>query len=108
MRIFHTLNKMLSRFLCREFLIKCGKIFTYLACSILFLNVIVRIQQTRAQLSLTQNRAHLLFIHIFREREKTCVYILSRLRLLFARIIYCVVVNASKIISLRIREKKEK
>lgn len=69
----------------------------------------MRIQQTRAQLSLTQNRAHLLlFIPLFREREKTCVYILSRLRLVFLRIIYCVfvVVQASKIISLIERRKK--
>ena len=67
----------------------------------------MRIQQRRAR-----NRLYAFIIIIYttieREREKTCVYIVSRVRLLFARVLYCGVVRASKIISLRVREKKEK
>ena len=90
--------------------------FLHIFRSILFLKTSLREfnNDARAELSLTQNRLYAFIIIIYttiereREREKTCVYILSRLRLLFARVIYCGVVHASKIISLRIREKKEK
>ena len=109
----------MSRFLCREFFFleqEFGKIFTYLSVYPVSENVTVRIQQRRARrvVSLTQNRLYafisIIYNTLLRERERrpVSIYIVSRVRLLFARVLYCGVVRASKIISLRVREKKEK
>ena len=69
----------------------------------------MRIHQTRrAQVALARTeRIHYLYHYLEREREdlRVCIYILSRLRLLFLRIIYCVV--ASKIISRIQREERK-
>ena len=109
-----TLNKkmVVSRFLCREFFLierSLGR-FLHIFRSILFPKTSLwEFNNRRAR-----NRQHAFIIIIYttiereRERRPVSIYKVSRLRLLFARSIYCGVVRASKIISLRIREKKEK
>ena len=89
-------------------LIKFGKIFTYLLFrSILFLRHCENSTDARAVITHTTERIYYLYHYL--ERKKGRI-VLSRLRLLFARIIYCVVVvvHASKIISLILRREERK
>lgn len=89
-------------------MIKFGKIFTYLLFrSILFLRHCENSTDARAVITHTTERIYYLYHYL--ERKKGRI-VLSRLRLLFARIIYCVVVvvHASKIISLILRREERK
>ena len=107
-----TLNKkMVSRFLCREFCFDQEFVWEDFYISFVLSCFLKRHCENSTDARATDNtHLLLLFIPLLRERERrpVSIYIVSRLRLLFARSIYCGVVRASKIISLRSREKKEK
>jgi len=112
---YDTLNKkMVLRFLCREFCFDQEFVWEDFYISFGLSCFLKRHRAnsttTRAQQTLRIYYYYYLYTTIERERERrpVSIYIVSRVRLLFARVIYCGVVRASKIISLRSREKKEK